>query len=359
MSEIYTDLLLRGGNSETRIRMLTKMKRLKNQSRQLHPATLILLSFAFTICLGTSLLMLPGATASRSISLIDAAFTATSALCVTGLIVVDTSTYFTQFGQWMILLLIQIGGLGVMTVSVTLFLLIRKGVSFHHRMVMQDTFAHTIHGDILHVVKMTGVFTCLAELAGTFLLFVHWRHELPFLDALYISLFHAVSAFCNAGFSLFSTSLMEYHGDLLLNFTICALIISGGIGFPVIYDLYSVGRRFKKRQKLSIQTKVVLLTTVILIVAGSVMFWCLEYASLAEHSRLPSQIIVSVFQSVSCRTAGFNTIDLAALNDATIAMMIFLMFFGASPGSCGGGVKTTTLALIATFTWSRVTRKNA
>lgn len=337
--------------------MLTKIKALNSKRYKQHPAVLVIISFAFTIYLGACFLMLPWATTSGSISPVDAVFTATSALCVTGLIVVDTGTYFTQFGQGVILLLIQIGGLGVMTVSVTLFLLVGKNVSFHQRMVMQDTFAHTLRGDILHIVKTIGIFTCLAELSGTFLLFLHWRKELPFWEALYTSFFHAVSAFCNAGFSLFSTSMMAYRSDLLLNVTICGLIIAGGIGFPVIYDLYSVGFRLKKRLKLSVQTKVVLLTTGLLIVGGSVMFWGLEHLALAQQSRLSEQILVSVFQSVTCRTAGFNTVDIAALNDATIAMMIFLMFFGASPGSCGGGVKTTTLALISTFTWSRVTRK--
>lgn len=337
--------------------MFTNVKVLNNNSRQLPPATLIILSFAFTICLGTCLLRMPCATTSGSMSLVDAAFTATSALCVTGLIVVDTGTYFTQFGQWVILLLIQIGGLGVMTVSVTLFLLIGKNISFHQRMVMQDTFAHTLRGDILHIVKTIGIFTCFAELAGTLLLFLRWRNEFSWAEALYTSFFHAVSAFCNAGFSLFSTSMMEYRNDLLLNMTFCGLIIAGGIGFPVIYDLYSVGIRLKKRLKLSVQTKVVLLTTGLLIVGGSGMFWYLEHAAFARQSRLSEQIMVAIFQSVTCRTAGFNTTDIAALNDATITMMLFLMFFGASPGSCGGGVKTTTLALIASFTWSRVTRK--
>lgn len=343
--------------SVPKILMFTHIPHLFSKRYKQHPALLVIISFALTICLGAGLLMLPRATHSGRIPLIDALFTSASALCVTGLIVVDTGTYFTQFGQWVILLLIQIGGLGVMTVSVTLFLLVGKNVSFYQRMVMQDTFAHTLRGDILHIVKTISIFTGLAELSGTIVLFIRWRHEFPFWEAWYASLFHAVSAFCNAGFSLFSTSMVNYRNDPLINLTICFLIIAGGIGFPVIYDLYSVGFRLKKRLKLSIQTKIALLTTMLLIVAGSVMFWGLEYPSLAQQSRVSEQILVSVFQSVTCRTAGFNTTDIAALNDATIAMMIFLMFFGASPGSCGGGVKTTTLALIATFTWSRVTRK--
>lgn len=340
-----------------KILMLTTVKHLYSKRYKQHSAILVIISFALTIGLGAGLLMLPCSTTPGNISLIDALFTSASALCVTGLIVVDTGTYFTSFGQWVILLLIQIGGLGVMTVSVTLFLIIGKNISFHHRMVMQDTFAHTLRSDILHIVKTISIFTCIAELSGTLLLFVLWRHEFPFWEAWYISLFHAISAFCNAGFSLFSTSLTDYRNDPLITLTICFLIVAGGIGFPVIYDLYSVGFRLKKRLKFSVQTKAALLTTVLLIVGGSVMFWGLEYPSFTQQSRLSEQILVSVFQSVTCRTAGFNTTDIAVLNDATIAMMLFLMFFGASPGSCGGGVKTTTLALITAFTWSRVTRK--
>ena len=337
--------------------MLTKIGELNSKINKLHPAALVIISFAFVICMGTSFLMMPFATTSGTIPLVNAVFTATSALCVTGLIVVDTGTYFTQFGQWVILLLIQIGGLGVMTVSVALFLLIGKHISFRQRMVMQDTFAHTLRADILRIVKTICIFTCIAELAGTGLLLVRWWKEYPLWDALYMSLFHAVSAFCNAGFSLFSDSMMNYRGDLLLNITISALIISGGIGFPVIYDLYSVGFRNQKRLKFSIQTKTTLVTTLILIVGGAGMFWCLEYTSLLQNSSITDQIMASFFQSITCRTAGFNTTDIAVLNDATLAMMIFLMFFGASPGSCGGGVKTTTLALIITFTWSRMKRK--
>jgi trk system potassium uptake protein TrkH len=193
---------------------------------------------------------------------------------------------------------------------------------------------------------------------GAVLLYVHWSRELPFPSALYTAVFHSISAFCNAGFSLFSDSMMRYSDNLLLNVTMCALIVTGGIGFPVLYDLQSwAWTRRKQRARLSVQTKTVLLTTLFLIAGGALMFGFLEYRSIPATSSFLHLPLASLFQSITCRTAGFNTIDIASLSDATLALMIFLMFFGASPGSCGGGVKTTTLALIATFTVSRVRRQ--
>ncbi len=323
-----------------------------------HPAILILGSFLLLIALGTLLLKLPFSVKDQAISWTDALFTATSAVCVTGLVVVDTGTYFSRFGQCVILMLIQIGGLGLMTVSVALFQWIGKSVSFRQRMVMQDLFAHTPREDIFGLVRSIVLLTLGAELMGAVLLTVHWYPERPFLSAVYTAVFHSVSAFCNAGFALYSDSMMRYSGDILLNLTVCGLIILGGIGFPVLYDVQSRFRkqRSRKRARLSVQTKTVILTTVILIIFGAVLFAFLEQNSLKELPSLTHRILVPLFQSVTCRTAGFNTVDIASLQEATLAMMIFLMFFGASPGSCGGGVKTTTLALLSAFTLSRVRR---
>lgn len=325
---------------------------------ELHPAPLVAFSFIAVIVTGTMLLKLPAATQGGYISLIDALFTSTSAVCVTGLIVVDTGTFFTLFGQCVILALIQIGGLGVMTVSVMLFRAIGRSVTFRQRMVLQDIFAHTPREDILHVLKTIIVFTVLAETVGFLLFFLHWSHEFPPARAAYLALFHSVSAFCNAGFALFPDSMAGYRGVLLVNVTLCILIILGGIGFPVVFDLYrKVRDRRHGRTRLSMQTKTVLLTTMILIFAGTGMYWILELGNSLAGRPLSESILVSLFQSVTCRTAGFNTADIASLNAATLTMMIGLMFVGASPGSCGGGVKTTTLALIAAFTWSRIRRK--
>ena len=325
---------------------------------KLHPATLVLASFLLVIATGTLLLKLPVATTSGHISWIDALFTATSGVCVTGLVVVATGNYFTTFGQGVILTLIQIGGLGLMTISVTLFTWIGRSISFRHRMAMQDLFAPTPRADIFNLLKSIVLFTAGAEIAGGIVLTLFWSREMPLLQAAGTGFFHSISAFCNAGFSLFADSMMRYSGDLMLNGTVCTLIVLGGIGFPVLYDLQTwIRPRKRRRRRLSVQTKAVVLTSLILIVAGALMFALLEQLPVAETHSLGHRILTPLFQSITCRTAGFNTVDIAGLNDATLALMIFLMFFGASPGTCGGGVKTTTLALLTAFTYSRVRRR--
>ncbi len=322
---------------------------------KLHPATLVLSGFLLAITVGTITLKLPISTNTGNITWVNALFTATSAVCVTGLVVVDTGSYFTVFGQWVILALIQVGGLGVMTISVTLFQWIGRSISFRQRMAMQDLFAHTPREDILSLVKSILIFTFCVEFMGAVLLTIHWTKELPFLSALYTALFHSVSAFCNAGFALYSDSMMRYSDDILLNSTLCILIVVGGIGFPVLYDLQSwFMNQKKKRSRLSVHTKTVLITSMVLIVSGALIFALLERQALGDTQSLRHGILASLFQSITCRTAGFNTVDIGSLKDATVTMMIFLMFFGASPGSCGGGVKTTTLALLTAFTLSRI-----
>jgi trk system potassium uptake protein len=331
----------------------------KNRVLKMHPAALVLGSFLLLILAGTILLKLGISTTSGHIAWIDALFTVTSAVCVTGLVVVDTGTFFTPFGQSVILTLIQIGGLGVMTISVALFTWIGRSISIRHRMVMQDLFAHTPRQDIYHLVRSVIVFTLATEIVGAFLLTIHWSREMPLSQALYNGVFHSISAFCNAGFALYSDGLVQYSGDWLLNLTICGLIVIGGIGFPVLYDLQSLLQNRRARHTgLSVQTKTVLLTTLILIVAGALMFALLENGGQVMSGRTLSQhILIPLMQSITCRTAGFNSVDIGALREVTIVMMIFLMFVGASPGSCGGGVKTTTLALLTLFTISRIRRK--
>ena len=330
----------------------------KTKILKMHPASLVFASFILAIALATLLLKLPVSTKSGHIDWINALFTATSAVCVTGLVVVDTGSYFTLFGQAVILFFIQIGGLGIMTISVALFQWLGRSVSIRHRMAMQDLFAHTPREDIFSLVKSIVIFTFGTEAMGAVLLTIHWSREMPLLQAIYTAAFHAVSAFCNAGFALFPDSMMRYSGDVFLNATVCSLIVIGGIGFPVLYELQCWLKIFKqKRCRLSIQTKTVLLTTIILIVTGALMFSFMEGQPSNHHRSWPDQIMISIFQSITCRTAGFNTVDIASLKESTLAMMIFLMFVGASPGSCGGGVKTTTLALLSAFTLSRMRRK--
>lgn len=325
---------------------------------KMHPAGLVLSSFLLAILTGTALLSLPWATADGTIPLMDALFTATSAVCVTGLAVVDTGTFFTRFGQGVILALIQIGGLGVMTISVFLFRWMGRGISFRHRMAMQDVFAHTPREDILGLVRSIIYFTLTAELLGAVALTSQWVDDFGFRDALYYGVFHAVSAFCNAGFSTFPSSMTEFGDGMTLNLTVCGLIVAGGLGFPVIHELYHwAAKREGRRPRLSVQTKTVLWTTLLLIVIGALLFLALENTHSLLGSSPRHKVLASLFQSVTCRTAGFNTVDIGSLQDATLALVFFLMFFGASPGSCGGGVKTTTLALLTAFTWSRIKRR--
>ncbi|MFP4347209.1 MAG: TrkH family potassium uptake protein [Desulfococcaceae bacterium] len=332
--------------------------RVGKKIRKIRVTSLLLASYLIAIGIGTLVLMLPASTVPGSIPFIDALFTATSAVCVTGLIVVDTGTYFTPFGQMVILALIQIGGLGVMTITVTIFIFLRRSISFKQRMAMQDVFAHTPREDIFNLLKSIFWFTALAELIGAALLFIHWSGEYATGKAIYTAVFHAVSAFCNAGFALFPDSFVRYQGDLLLNGTVCGLIIFGGIGFPVVYDLYKAGFQSRgKRFRLSVQTKTVLWTTLILIIVGTWVFWLEEYRFMTAENGRGGKIMTAFFQSVTSRTAGFNTVDIASMSDASLAFMLFLMFFGASPGSCGGGTKTTTLAVLAIFGWHRLRQR--
>ncbi len=325
---------------------------------RMHPAQWVFFSYMLVIALGTLLLLLPAATVSGSIPLIDALFTATSAVCVTGLVVVDTGSTFTIFGQLVILALIQTGGLGIMTFSVALFRLIGRQISFRDRMIVQDIFTHTPREDLYLLLKSIFIFAFAAEIIGAGLLFIFWMEEYPAGQALYLAVFHSVSAFCNAGFALFENSLMDYRDSLLLTLTVGGLIILGSIGFPVVYDLYyRFIHRKKQRHKLLAQTKIVLVTTLLLVVGGTALFALLEHDNSFRGYSFGEVTLMSLFQVVSARTAGFNTVDIAALSAPTLAIMLFLMFVGASPGSVGGGVKTTTLAILCAFAYTRLRRR--
>ncbi|MFH1457556.1 MAG: TrkH family potassium uptake protein [Candidatus Omnitrophota bacterium] len=313
----------------------------------LKPAQLMVTSFSFAIGMGAILLMLPAASASGDrTSLVDALFTATSATCVTGLVVKGTASHFSFFGQAVILSLIQIGGLGIMTFSVSLALLLRKRLEMQRQIVMRDVLDQdtllSVRGLTVFIVKMTVAF----ELIGAALLFILWKDNFTSKPlTAYYALFHSVSAFCNAGFSTFNDSLMRFSGDIGTNITIMALIISGGLGFTVIKDLIDRIRR-KKAARFRVQTKIVLAASFLFIVAGALGFYLLE----AHHSLvglgMKDRILVSLFQSVASRTAGFNTCDISALSSATLFMVIVLMFIGGSPGSTAGGIKTTTVAVL-------------
>ncbi|RMF85981.1 MAG: Trk family potassium uptake protein [Nitrospinota bacterium] len=315
----------------------------------LKPTQLIAVSFFLTICLGTLLLMLPVATTSgQSPSFIDALFTATSAVCVTGLVVVDTPTYFSRFGQIVILLLIQIGGLGIMTFSTSLALLLGKRIGIREKAVMQDYLnemnVEQLKVLVIAIIKMTLFFEAL----GTLLLSLRWyESEHRWGPALYRALFHAVSAFNNAGFALYSDSLIRFRTDPVLVLTIALLIIFGGLGFTVIFDLKNARFRQKAQiPRLSLHTKLVLSTTGLLLLAGTLSFFLAEYQRALQGLSLGDKLLSAFFHAVTPRTAGFNTLPVATLTNFSLFTTIILMFIGASPGSTGGGVKTSSFALL-------------
>ncbi len=310
----------------------------KLPSSKLNPATVISAIFLIIIGIGTFLLLLPGAT-YKGISFIDALFTATSATCVTGLVVQDTGSFFTLPGQVIILALIQLGGLGIITFSTFFAILFRGGISITERVVVKD-YLGNVTWRIEDILKNILIFTFAFEGIGTLLLFIKWYKEGVKL-ALYNAFFHSVSAFCNAGFSLFRDNLVSFQGDIWTNLVFITLIVSGGLGFLVMYDItYFFSLKLKGiRARLSLHSKIVLITTFLLIV-GSLFGFML-------FSNQP--FIISLFQVVSARTAGFNTINISVLSSSAIFLLILLMIIGASPGSTGGGIKTSTFALIILY----------
>jgi trk system potassium uptake protein TrkH len=313
------------------------------------PARVIASSFAGAILAGTVLLMLPAATRDgRGTGFVDALFTATSAVCVTGLTVLDTPTHFSRLGQVVILLLIQVGGLGIMTFSTFLAIALRQRIGIQDRMVMQDLLEEsnieTLKRMIVGILKMTFVIECLGALALTWA----WYDEAETLrQAVYLGIFHSVAAFNNAGFALFSDSLMRYRGDVLVNLTITSLIILGGLGFTVIFSLPELRRwRPGKLPRLPCHSKLVLATTGILIGGGTAVFLLAESSRTMADFTWSERLLAAYFLAVTPRTAGFNTVDTASLTDLSLFITIILMFIGASPAGTGGGVKTSTLALL-------------
>jgi len=308
---------------------------------QIKPARIIALSFLAAISTGTFLLFLPVATHS-GITFINALFTATSAVCVTGLTVQNTGTFFTSFGQSVILILFQLGGLGIMAFSTIFALMLGRRITIKDRRTLSVVFEN-IEVDIKVLLKWIFVFTLFIEGLGVVFLNFYWRDA-----GIFYALFHAVSAFCNAGFSLFSTSLQDMRSDVLINLVFIFLIIAGGIGFLVLYDLsrYLKCRLLKKDARLTLHTKMVLVATAVLLIAGAVFLFTAEYQGVFEGFGFKSKILASCFQSVTARTAGFNTVSIAQLKPASKLFFSMLMFIGASPGSTGGGIKTVTFGLI-------------
>lgn len=320
---------------------------------RLLPGQVVALAGVSVILAGAALLMLPWATAPGvEIRFLDALFTATSAVCVTGLIVLDTPNDFTVFGQVVVMLLIQIGGLGYSTMATLLLLALGQRIGLKERMMMAEALSTLDMEGLVRLVKTIVAVTLLIEGAAASVLTLRFSFDMDPGAALYVGLFHSISAFNNAGFSLFSDSLMRYRSDLVVNSVITTEIILGGIGFLVFKDLIENvrGRRFRFQT----HTKLAVLVSVLLLVAGTLGIWVLEWNNPRTFVPLPAseQALVSYFHSVSARTAGFNTVDLSQMRDATLYFIILLMAVGGSPGSTAGGIKTTTFAIVWLSIWS-------
>lgn len=325
--------------------MLTKEK----QEFKLSPIKVIVLSFLMIIIVGTILLTLPiSSKTGMPTSLIDALFTATSATCVTGLVVVDTFNHWSYFGQIVILGLIQVGGLGLVTFTTFFIHAMGKRMGFKTMQLAQESISFSGMSNIGDVVKKVVLWALIFELIGAILLSTVFVPKYG-ANGVFISVFLAISAFCNAGFDIlgFETpyaSLINYSDNIIVVGTISLLIVIGGLGFLVWHDIYM----FKKNKRLLLHTKIVLFTTLILIVVGGLLVTFEEWNNQDTIAHMPvwQKFLNGFFHSVSTRTAGFNTVDMNSLETSTKALSICLMFIGASPGSTGGGIKTTTIGVI-------------
>ncbi|MFN2743983.1 MULTISPECIES: TrkH family potassium uptake protein [Bacillus] len=316
---------------------------MKFKQIQLSPSQLLVLVFLFFILLGTLLLKLPIATPER-VNWIDTLFTATSAMTVTGLVVVDTAADYTAFGQAVILILIQLGGLGIMSFAVLIFIMLGKKIGLKERLLIQQSLNQTSLGGIIQLIRSLFIFSFTIEMTAMIILALKWVPEYGWKNGVYYSLFHSVSAFNNAGFSVWPDSLMRYEGDPLINLVITSLFIIGGIGFTVLSDLWHK-RNFKH---LSLHSKLMIYGTFAMNVYALIMVFLLESRNPKTLGPLPfgEKLLGAYFQGVTPRTAGFNTVDIGSLHEATITLLLLLMFVGAGSASTGGGIKLTTFIVI-------------
>ncbi len=315
--------------------------------RKLSPGRIVVLGFAFVILTGSLILWLPiSANEGVHVNYIDALFTSTSAVCVTGLIAVDTADTFNVFGRTVVALLIQIGGLGVTCVGVGFILLAGKKIGIHGRVLIRDSMNLTTVKGVVALVESILFMTLLFEGIGAFLSFLVFSRDYPALDALGISVFHSVAAFNNSGFDILGglTNLIPYQDNVLLNLTTCGLIIFGGLGFLVIREVWAK----RSWKKLSLHSKVVILTSAVLLAAGTILLKMTEEITW----------LGALFQSTSARTAGFSTYPIGNFSNAGLFVLAILMFLGASPGSTGGGIKTTTTFVLVKSMFSAATNRH-
>lgn len=325
---------------------------MKNRLRRLSRTQVIALGYLIMILIGTALLLIPSASRQAgSVSFTDAFFTATSASCVTGLILHDTFTYWTTFGQIVIICLIQIGGLGFMTMATLFFTFMKKNMGLQQRELMVESINAGAVGGIMPLTKMIVKYTAIFELCGAALLSIRFIPDFGVGRGIYFSLFHSVSAFCNAGFDLMGTlepycSFVYLYNDVFVNIVLMLLITLGGLGFLVWTDLMKSRFRWKR---FSFHTKLVLSVSAILSFGGALLLFIFESGATGAGMSTGDRILTALFASVTTRTAGFNTVDIASMSPAGKLLTIMLMVVGGSPGSTAGGVKTTTVAVIALY----------
>ncbi|MGQ9510198.1 MAG: TrkH family potassium uptake protein [Thermodesulfobacteriota bacterium] len=328
------------------------INRVKNLfSRHFTPTRIFILSFILTILIGAVLLAFPFSATHDRLNFLDAIFTSVSAVCVTGLVVINIGKDLSPIGQLITLFLFQIGGLGIITFSTLFFVLMGRGISFKEREIIQSTFLYSPRRDFIKVLKSILLFSLFFESIGTVILFIRFLRDFNLSEAFFNALYHAISAFNNCGYSLFSDSLIGYKEDVIVNITVVGLIVGGGLGFIVHYELLEKIRGIKKR--LSVHTRIVIISTIILILSGGLLFYFLENENILKDVPIKTKILASIFQSVTSRTCGFNTVEIGALTNETILLLLILMFIGASPGSTGGGVKTTSASLLILMIWNR------
>ncbi len=317
------------------------------------PSQVLVLGFIVIVLLGGILLSLPVSNNSgEPLRFIDALFTATSATCVTGLVVVDTAINYTRFGQVVILLLIQVGGLGFMAMATMIFLLLGRKIGLKSRLLLQESFNRFSMSGLVKLTKVVMGLTFIIEGAGALLLFLRFKQHMPVGEAAFAGVFHSISAFCNAGFDVLGkasgpfTSIMSYATDGFVPLIIGALIVMGGLGFPVMAELLSM--RKGRKTHLSIHTRLVLKITAFLLAFGMVAVFILEYSNPGTLGGMPlvHKLINSLFTSITPRTAGYNTVSIGALRESTALIIMVLMFIGASPSSTGGGIKTVTAGVL-------------
>jgi trk system potassium uptake protein TrkH len=332
------------------------LARVSSWLRRRHPAQLLVGAFAIGIVVGAGLLMLPFATESgESASFLTAIFTSTSAICVTGLVVVDTPTYWSSFGEVVIMLLVQVGGLGIMTLASLLIFLLAGKLGLRGRLLAQAEVAAPLLADVRRLVFAVVKLSLFFEAIGAFILAVRWwtGYDYSLGRSIYLGIFHAIASFNNAGFALWSDSLTQFATDGWICVTVALLIIAGGLGFPVWLEL---SRLWRRPYRLTLHTKLTVLVTAVLVAGGTGAVLAFEWGNPGTLGPfgLGGKLLAGFFQGVTPRTAGFNTVDYGEMELETLFVSDFLMFVGAGSASTGGGIKVTTLALLALMVWSEV-----